>query len=103
MNAVNLICPHCGKDQLLEPECMENDEQQCSYCKKLIHEEPEAITGWTFLRIVKIGSSKVVMLSEDGKLWKTPEEVYGLLGNFDLQLVIEQGPNAASLLVKSRK
>jgi len=67
------------------------------------HEEPEAITGWTFLRIVKIGSSKVVMLSEDGKLWKTPEEVYGLLGNFDLQLVIEQGPNAASLLVKSRK
>jgi hypothetical protein len=44
---------------------------------------------WKFIRVVKRMNSKVVMVSEDGKNWRPLETAYGLEGDFDIKMELE--------------
>jgi hypothetical protein len=39
MNPINIICPGCGRDMLIEPEVMEDDEATCPMCGAWLHDE----------------------------------------------------------------
>jgi hypothetical protein len=39
MNPVNVICESCGRDQLVEPEVMEDEEALCPDCGDYLHED----------------------------------------------------------------
>jgi len=41
-----------------------------------------------YLRITKVGISRVVRISEDGETWLSPEEHYKLVGDYDIKLSI---------------
>ena len=45
MNPINVICPHCGIDQLVEEEVLNDDEATCGKCKKLLFDEPSVATN----------------------------------------------------------
>ena len=41
MSPENLMCPHCGYDDLVEPEVMDDDERRCRRCDKLVFDEED--------------------------------------------------------------
>ena len=41
MCPVNLLCPHCGHEELVEPEVMDDDERRCNYCGLLVFDEED--------------------------------------------------------------
>ena len=43
MNPINIICEHCGKDNLVEPEVEMDDRATCSYCYRLLYMEEKEI------------------------------------------------------------
>lgn len=38
------------------------------------------------MRIIKRGVSTRILLSEDGKVWKSPEEIFNIIGDYDINI-----------------
>ena len=41
LTVVNVICPHCGMEDLIEDYLLNDDELKCNHCGKYISEEDE--------------------------------------------------------------
>ena len=45
MNQVNVICPHCGIDVIVEEEVLNDEDVKCTRCKQPLFNKPSVATN----------------------------------------------------------
>ena len=57
-----------------------------------------------YVKITKVGISRVVRVSEDGETWISPEQAYKLEGNYDIKLsIFEDGLYGSHLNINNNE